>query len=87
MDPNDLAAQVVGYVCANQAVVVTLLVMGWGHFGFSVVSAVLKKLGVTPDEFGPILGMLIKGIRFAAVDLKPTPTVILKDAASIQQKG
>ena len=78
----DPGAQVVGWVCSNQAWVSYVLGILIAHSGLSVLSATLKKCGVTADR--PFMSMLIPIIRALAIDVKPPPAVIVAQAQAIQ---
>lgn len=78
----DPAQQFVGWVCGNQAWVSYVLGLLAAHTGLSVLSASLKKMGITADS--PIIGALIPVIRALAMDVKPPPAVIVAQAAAIQ---
>ena len=78
-DPSGL---VFGWICANPTLVEGVLGFLIAHSGLSVISAFLKKFGITEDT--PIVGPYVKIIRLLAVDVKPPPATIVAQAAAIQ---
>jgi hypothetical protein len=78
---SDPSAQLVGWVCSNQATVSWLLGFLLAHLGLSTTSAILKKLGVTDGS------ATVQIIRFLALDLKPTPAAIVAEADQIKAQG
>jgi len=78
----DPGQQIVGWVCSNQAWVAYVLGIFIAHSGFSVLSAILKKYGVTSDS--PIIGAAIPVIRALALDVKPPAATIVAQAVQIQ---
>lgn len=80
--PNAIdPAALVGWACSNQTTVSWVLGFLLAHTGFSVLSAILKKYGVTADS--PWLKVIIPIIRGLAIDVKPPPEVIVHHAADI----
>lgn len=76
-DPTG-AASIVGWVCSNQQTVVYVLGLLIAHSGMSVLSATLKKAGITSDS--PI----VKIIRLLAIDVKPPAETIVAQAEAIK---
>lgn len=74
---GDPATAFVGLVCSNQAWVASLLALFMAHTGFSVLSAILKKTGVSS-------GTLVQIIRLLAIDVKPPAAQIVAQAQTIQ---
>ena len=81
----DPAAQIVGWVCSNQGWVIYVIGILLAHSGFSVLSAFLKKMGITSDS--PIVGMLIPIIRAVAIDVKPPAATVVSQAATIMAES
>lgn len=73
----DPLADAVSFACTNQAWIVYALGIAGAHLGFSVVSAALKKYGITE-------GGIVTIIRLLAIDVKPPAATIIKQAAAIQ---
>jgi len=69
-------------VCQNQDWVSYVLAILLAHGGLSIVSAAMKKCGITRDS--PLIGIIVPIIRVLALDLKPPPAVIVAQAQAIQ---
>lgn len=76
--PADVAVFAVSWVCSNQEWAVWLTTLALMHVGFSAISAITKKLGITSDS--PI----VKFIRLIAMDVKPPASVIVAQADAIR---
>jgi len=81
LDPASVASGV-AWVCTHQDWVTYAVIFLAAHFGFSLVSAAAKKYGLTADS--PIVGLVVKLIRLAALDVKPPAAVVVAQAAAIQ---
>lgn len=77
LDPTG-AATIVSWLCSNQQTVIYVLGILIAHSGFSVLSATLKKAGITSDS--PI----VKIIRMLAIDVKPPAESITAQADAIK---
>lgn len=76
----DNSIDVVGLICPNQDTAKAIIAFLGAHFGLSVVSATLKKLGISK-------GMIVAVIRFLAVDVQPLPKTVLANAEEVKETG
>ena len=83
-DPGTMA---VGWVCANQQLVGWAITALLAHAGFSGLSALLKKAGVSDATQSRYANLAIKLIRLLAVDVKPPPTVVVAQGEKLQATG
>lgn len=73
-------SELVGWICANQSSATWFVGLFYAlaaHLGFSSLSGILKKFGISD-------GFMVWIVRLLAIDLKPPPATIVAQAAAIQ---
>jgi hypothetical protein len=82
-DPTtvDPGTQVVGWVCSNQTLMASIITIFGGRFIIELVSAGMKKFGVTSSS--PGMAMVVPALRAISLDLKPPDHVIVQNAQAI----
>ena len=79
--PIDPGTQIVGFVCQNQTLMASIVTIFGGRLVIELVSAGMKKFGITSAS--PGMAAVVPIIRAIALDVKPPDAVIVKNAETI----
>jgi hypothetical protein len=81
IDPGTVA---VGWIVAHQTLAASLITLFGGRLVVELISAGMKKFGVTKDS--PGMSLIVPVLRAIAIDLTPPPQVVLANATAIVSK-